>query len=234
MHTLETELALLRRPVDQTVPLLAALLSLPVPPERYAPRSLAPQQHKQKTLEILLALLLERAAQQPVLLIIQDLHWVDPSTLEWLGLLFDQVPTARLGLLLTARPDFPVPWSARSHLTQLTLSRLARPQVEQIIAWMAGSKALPAEVVQQIVAKADGVPLFVEELTKTVLAADFLEERDDRYALTGPLPLLEIPATLQDALMPAWTGWPRARRWRNWGQPWGGRLPMNCSRPWRP
>src|SRR5207247_4570648 len=132
----------------------------PLPPDRYAPLSLTPQQQKQKTLEALLALLLELAARQPVLLIVEDLHWIDPSTLEWLSLLLDQVPTTRLGLLMTTRPDFQVPWSARAHLTQLTLGRLSRPQVRQMIERVAGGKALPAEVVQQIVTKADSVPLF--------------------------------------------------------------------------
>ena len=183
------------------MPSSAALLSLPLPPDRYAPLSLTPQQQKQKTLEALLALLLELAAQQPVLLIVEDLHWVDPSTLEWLSLLLDQVPTTRLGLLLTARPDFAVPWSARAYLAQLTLGRFARPQVRQMVEGVTGGKRLPAEVVQQIVAKADGVPLFVEELTKAVLEAGWLQEQEDHYDLTGPLPPLAIPATLQDALM---------------------------------
>src|SRR5262249_23192478 len=118
LHKLETALAQSRLPVAQTVPLLAALLSLPLPPDRYAPLSLTSQQQKQKTLEALLALLLDLAAQQPVLLIVEDLHWIDPSTLEWLSLLLNQMPTTRLGLLMTARPDFPVPWSARAPLTQ--------------------------------------------------------------------------------------------------------------------
>ena len=198
---LETTLAQSRLPIAQTVPLLAALLSLPVPPDRYAPLSLPPQQQKQQTLEALLALLLALTAQQPVLLIVEDLHWIDPSTLEWVSLLLDQAPTTRLGLLMTARPDFPVPWSARAYLTQLTLGRFARPQVQQMVKGVTGGKRLPAEVVQQIVTKADGVPLFVEELTKTVLEAGGLREQEDHYALTEPLPPLAIPATLQDALM---------------------------------
>jgi class 3 adenylate cyclase/predicted ATPase len=198
---LETALAQSRLPIAQTVPLLAGLLALPLPPDRYTPLSLSPQQQKQQTLEVLLALLLELTAQQPVLLIVEDLHWIDPSTLEWLSLLLDQVPTTRLGLLMTARPDFPVPWSARAYLTQLTLGRFARPQVRQMVEGVTGGKRLPAEVVQQIVTKADGVPLFVEELTKTVLEAGWLQEQEDHYALTEPLPPLAIPATLQDALM---------------------------------
>jgi class 3 adenylate cyclase/predicted ATPase len=198
---LETALARSGLPIAQTVPLLAALLSLPLPPDRYAPSALAPQQQKQKTLEALLVLLLELTAQQPVLLIVEDLHWIDPSTLEWLSLLLDQVPTTRLGLLMTARPDFQVPWSARAYLTQLTLGRFARPQVRQMVEGVTGGKRLPVEVVQQIVTKADGVPLFVEELTKTILEAGWLQEQEDHYALTELLPPLAIPATLQDALM---------------------------------
>ena len=98
---------------------------------------------------------------------------------------------------------------------------------------VAGGKALPAEVVQQIVSKADGVPL-VEELTKTALEADSLQEREDHYALTGPLPPLAIPATLQDALMARLIGSARAKRWRNWGQCWGGPLPPSCCGRYRP
>ena len=201
VRKLEAALAQSRLPVDQTVALLAALLSLPLPADRATPLALTPQQQRQKTLEALLALLLELAALHPLLLIVEDLHWIDPSTLEWLGLLLDQVPTARLGLLMTTRPDFQGHWSARAYLTQLTLGRLSPPQVRQMIARVAGDKALPAEVVQQIVSKADGVPLFVEELTRTALEADWLQEREDHYALTGPLPPLAIPTTLQDALM---------------------------------
>jgi class 3 adenylate cyclase len=201
LHTLEAVLAPSRLPVAQTVPLLAALLSLPLPPDRYAPLSLTPQQQKQQTLEALLGWLLALAAQQPVLLIVEDLHWIDPSTLEWVSLLLDQMPTTRLGLLMTARPDFPVPWGARAYFAQLALGRFARPQVQQMVEGVTGGKRLPAEVVQQIVAKADGVPLFVEELTKVVLEASWLQAQEDHYALTGPLLPLAIPATLQDALM---------------------------------
>jgi predicted ATPase len=131
----------------------------------------------------------------------RGLHWADPSTLELLGLLLDQVPTARLLLGLTARPEFRPPWAPRAHLTQLTLTRLGRQQVEEMVLRVTGGKPLPAEVMQQIVAKTDGIPLFVEELVKTVLEAGLVREDADRYVLTGPLPPLAIPATLQDALM---------------------------------
>jgi predicted ATPase len=136
-----------------------------------------------------------------VLFIVEDLHWVDPSTLEFLNLLVDQSPTARIMVLMTYRPEFTPPWPSRAHLTPLTLSRLPRPQVERMVASVAGAKVLPRDVVQQIVAKTDGVPLFVEELTKTVLESGLLREHADHYELTGPLPALAIPATLQDSLM---------------------------------
>jgi predicted ATPase len=131
----------------------------------------------------------------------EDLHWVDPSTLEFLTLLVDQGPTARILALLTFRPDFSPPWTGRSHLTQVTLPRLPRRQVAEMAGRVAHSKTLPAEVIEQVVARTDGVPLFVEELTKMVLESGLLQEREERYALTGPLPPLAIPTTLHDSLM---------------------------------
>jgi predicted ATPase len=130
----------------------------------------------------------------------EDLHWADPSTLEFLSLLIDQAPTARLLTLLTCRPEFRPLWVPRSYLTHLTLGRLGHVQVEAMLERITGGKALPAEVVQQIVAKTDGVPLFVEELTKAILESGLLRERDDRYELLGRLPTLAIPATLHDSL----------------------------------
>jgi predicted ATPase len=200
LRTLEETLEGSGLALPEIVPLLAALLSLPLP-ERYPPLSLTPQRQRQKTLEAVLAWLLTEATRQPVLFIVEDLHWIDPSTLEFLSLLIDQGPTACLLTLLTCRPEFPVPWGVRSHLTPLTLNRLPQPQIPQMIGRVAGGKALPPEVVAQIVAKTDGVPLFVEELTKTVLESGLLREREAHYDLTGPLPSLAIPATLHDALM---------------------------------
>ena len=187
-------------PLAEAVPLFAALLSLPLPAD-YAPLTISPEQQKQQTLHALLTILLRIAAQQPVLFVMEDLHWVDPSTLELLSLLVDQGPTARILALFTFRPDFRPPWTGRSHLTQVALHRLTPPQATELIRRVAHHKALPPEVVEQIVAKTDGVPLFVEELTKMVLESGLLQEREDRYELTGPLPALAIPATLQDSLM---------------------------------
>jgi predicted ATPase len=159
------------------------------------------EQQKQKLLHALLTIFLRIAAQQPVCFVMEDLHWVDPTTLELLSLLVDQGPTARILALWTFRPDFRPPWTGRSHLTHVTLSRLPRRQAAEMTGRVAHGKALPSEVIEQIVARTDGVPLFVEELTKMVLESGLLQERDERYALTGPLPPLAIPTTLHDSLM---------------------------------
>jgi class 3 adenylate cyclase/predicted ATPase len=196
-HVLQTY----RFALDEVVPLLAALLSIPLPEARYAPLQLSPQRQRQKTLEALLAWLVAEAERQPTLAVWEDLHWADPSTLECLSLLIDQTLTTRLLTLCTCRPEFRPPWSPRSYLTHLTLGRLGRAQVEAMIERITGGKLLQAEVVQQIVAKTDGVPLFVEELTKAILESDLLHECEDSYELTGPLPALAIPATLHDSLM---------------------------------
>src|SRR5262245_45806915 len=153
------------------------------------------------TLQALLTILLRIAAQQPVLFVMEDLHWVDPTTLEFLTLLVDQGPTARILALFTFRPDFSPPWTGRSHLTQMSLPRLPKRQAAELTGRVAHGKALPAEVVEQVVAKTDGAPLFVEELTKMVLESGLLQEGAERYELPSPLPPLAIPATLHDSLM---------------------------------
>ncbi|NOT55639.1 MAG: AAA family ATPase [Deltaproteobacteria bacterium] len=197
---LQHALVAYRFPQADTLPLLATLLSLPQP-EGSPPLTLSPQKQKQKTQEALVAWIMEEAEKSAVYCVWEDLHWADPSTLELLTLFLEQIPTTRIFTMLTFRPDFTPPWSARSYLTQLTLSRLGRPHVEAMVEEVTGGKALPLEVLQQIVAKTDGVPLFVEELTKMVVESSLLREGEHRYELTGPLPPLAIPSTLQDSLM---------------------------------
>jgi predicted ATPase len=187
-------------PLAEAIPLFTSLLSLP-PPANYAPLNLPPTQQKHKTLHALLTILLRVAAQQPLLFIMEDLHWVDPTTLELRSLLVDQGPTTGILALFTFRPDFSPPWTGRSHLTQVTLPRLLRRQATEMTGRVAHGKALPPEVIEPVVAKTDGVPLFVEELTKMVLESGLLREREDCYELTGPLPSLAIPTTLHDSLM---------------------------------
>jgi class 3 adenylate cyclase/predicted ATPase len=200
LHTLETTLAASGLALPEVVPLLAALLSLALP-EHYPALTLTPQRQRQKTLEVLLTWFSAEARRQPVLVIVEDLHWIDPSTLELLSLLIDQGASARLCLVLTARPEFRPPWPMVAHLTALTLRRFAPVQVTRLAAHVAGDKTLPPAVLEEVVRKTDGVPLFVEELTKVVLESGLLQEREDRYELTSPLPPLAIPATLHDALM---------------------------------
>jgi TOMM system kinase/cyclase fusion protein len=187
-------------PLPETMPLVASLLSIPLGADS-PPLDVSPEQQKQKTLQAFLTILLRIAAQQPVLFVIEDLHWVDPSTLELLTLLVDQGPTACILALFTFRPDFKPPWTGRSHLIQVTLPRLLRRQAAEMTSRVAHGHALPSEVIEQVVARTDGVPLFVEELTKMVLESGLLEEREEHYELTGPLPPLAIPTTLHDSLM---------------------------------
>jgi predicted ATPase len=156
---------------------------------------------RQKTLEALVAILLEQAERHPVLFIVEDLHWTDPSTLELLNLVLDQTPTASLLGLLTCRPHFQPSWHHRSYLTEITVNRLSHAQVEQIVTCVTDGGTLPQEVLQQIIAKTDGVPLFVEELTKAILESGQLKALDGHYALTGSFSTFAIPATLQDSLM---------------------------------
>jgi predicted ATPase len=201
LDKLERTLRTSRLPLEDVVPLFAALLSMPLPEERYAALRLTPQQQKQQTHDALVAWMLEEAERQPVLVVWEDLHWADPSTLENLGLLLDQSRTSAILNLLTFRPEFVPPWPSRSHMMPLTLNRLERPQVEALITHLAGDKTLPAEVVAYIVARTDGMPLFVEELTKMLLESDFLHQEAERYTLTSPLSAVAIPTTLQDSLM---------------------------------
>jgi class 3 adenylate cyclase/predicted ATPase len=181
-------------------PLFANLLSIPLP-ERYPPLTLSPDAQRRMTLETLTTWLFAVAKQQPMILVAEDLQWIDPSSLELLGMLVEQAPTVPLLLLATFRPDFVSPWASHSHMVHLTLNPLSRRQVRRMLEGITGGQALPTEVVEEVVAKTDGVPLFVEELTKMVLESDLLQVRDGEYVLSGPLPPLAIPTTLQDSLM---------------------------------
>src|SRR5262249_44397969 len=189
---LEHALSQYRLPVEETVPLVALLLSLPLPENRYPLLNLSPQRQRHKTLETIVALLLEQAEQHPVLFIVEDLHWTDPSTLELLNLVLEQTPTAALLTVLTCRPYFQPAWHHRSYLTEITVNRLSHTQVEQIVHRMTDGKTFPSEVLQQILEKTDGVPLFVEEITKAILASGQLTALDRHYELIGSLSTFSI------------------------------------------
>ena len=136
-----------------------------------------------------------------MLIVCEDLHWADPSSLDLIGVLVDQLATIPLLLIMTFRPEFTPPWPTRSHIVPLGLSRLPPSQSRLMVAHVANGKALPLEIVRDVLDKTDGVPLFVEELTKMVLESGLVREANGRYELTGPLPQLSIPATLHDSLM---------------------------------
>jgi len=201
LEKLEETLADQTLPLSEVIPLYADLLSLPLADGRYPPSERNPRQKREATLDALVAWLLETAERTPVLNVWEDLHWADPTTLELLELFLEQSPTVSMMNLLTYRSDFVPTWSMRSHMIPVTLNRLERPEVEALIASRASGKQVPPEVIEQIASKADGVPLYVEELTKTILASEFLLEEQDRYALAGELSEISIPATLQDSLM---------------------------------
>lgn len=196
---LERTLAQCGLPPEESLPVLSSLLSLPAS-EPSPVESWSPQRRRQRTIEIVFDVLRLLAAQSPLLLRIEDLHWIDASSLELLSVFVDQAATMPVCVLLTARPDFRPPWATRSHTAQITLTRLPRHPTEQMILSVARNKPLPAEVLQHVLTGADGVPLYVEEITKMVLESGLLRESNDRYELTAPLQPLAIPATLQDSL----------------------------------
>jgi predicted ATPase len=186
--------------VDAIIPLFAALLSIPIG-GRDQTLDLTPQEQKKKIQEALFEQLFGLAAHRPVLFVLEDAQWIDPSTLELIDLTVARIQTMPVLMVITFRPEFAPPWTSQAHSTELLLNRLEQGQVAALIECISGGKALPSEVLEQIVAKTDGVPLFVEELTKTVLESGLLRATDDRYELVGPLPPLAIPASLQDSLM---------------------------------
>ncbi len=199
LRKLEVSLEYSSRPPDENISLFAALLSIPGG-DRYPLPDLTPQQMKERTLDALLDLLRRHCAARPVFALFEDLHWIDPTSLELLTQAVEEASGLPLLLVGTARPEFAPPWPNHWHTTAMPLTRLPPPDVEALIGNVAKGKALPPEVVAQIVARTDGVPLFVEELTKSILESGMLREFEEHYALTGQLPLRTIPSTLHASL----------------------------------
>jgi len=200
LQKLEALLAASTNDLETVVPLLAALLSLPTA-DRHPPLTLSPQEQKAQTRQALAGQLTGLAREQPVLVIFEDVHWVDPTTLELLDLVIQRCQSVRALMIITHRPEFFPAWSGHAHVTTYSLNRLGRKDCAAMVENLAAGKRLPRAVLEQIVAKTDGVPLFVEELTKTVLESGLLVDAGDRYVLEGPLPPMAIPTTLQDSLM---------------------------------
>ncbi len=197
---LEEALAIYNFDLNETVPIMASLLSIPIS-KHYSAISLTPQKQKEKTIQILLNWLIKTAHKNPLLFVIEDVHWADSSTLEHFTLLMEKIDQAQILIILTFHPRFYPPVNEKSRLTEIYLNRLARQQIEHMVQEVTGGKILPAEVIDLLLTKTDGVPLFVEELTKMLLESGYLIEEDKHYKLKGDLPKTAIPDTLQDTLM---------------------------------
>jgi predicted ATPase/class 3 adenylate cyclase len=183
----------------ESVALLAALLSLPT--DRYPPLNMSPQKQKERTIEVLVEQITLLARTSPVLIVFEDVHWIDPTTLEAINHIISAVSETRVLLVVTFRPEFTPPWGSHSHISAHALHRLGRRASSMLVGKVTGEKSLPGELMAQIVAKADGVPLFIEELTKAVLESDILVDAGDRYELSGAIDAVAIPDTLHDSLM---------------------------------
>ena len=200
LDRLELLLAKATEDISEAAPLIAMLMGLEGSP-RYGVLTLSPQQRRNRTLAIFMDQLMGLAARKPVLWVIEDAHWIDPTTLELIELALDRVPGARVLVLITARPTFVASFASHPIVTRLALNRLGREATQAIIARITCDKRLPQPLLDEIAAKTDGVPLFVEEMTKAVIESGLLRENGDAYHLDGRFSTLAIPTTLHDSLM---------------------------------
>ncbi len=200
LDKLEGHLNVLGMGDPEHLALFASLLSIP-PDGRFPSLTLSPQRQKEKTLEALIDWLAEQASRRPVLFIVEDMHWVDPSTLEFLGLLLDQRPDDRIMTVLTARPEFVAPWPIRANRSQIAINRLTRRQIADLVRRKVGMKDVPEAIVEQLAARTDGVPLFIEEFAKMLEESGALRGPEGELSMTGSFPIDAIPATLQDLLL---------------------------------
>jgi class 3 adenylate cyclase/predicted ATPase len=200
LDKLERMLAALALDVGSGAPLLAALLSVESA-DRYPAIRTSPQRQKEDTLSLLAEIVFRLARQRPVLFVFEDVHWIDPTSLEVLDLLVSRISDQPILLVLSFRPEFAPPWVGQSQVTFLSLNRLARRQAVALVARVTQGTALPDALLDEIVAKTDGVPLFVEELTKAVLESGLVRLDGAHYSLNAPMTSLAIPSTLQDSLM---------------------------------
>ena len=200
LKKIENQLHDLNLSLDEYFPLYTFLLDIPAG-DKYPTVTSSPQQLKLKVIKALIRHFSNESMQAPILMVIEDLHWLDPSTFELLERWIEELQHMRCFLILTFRPEFQPPWRHHSYFTTLTLNRLSRKDSIAIISEITHKKSLPQNVLDDIIAKTDGVPLFLEELTKTVLESGKLELLDSAYIPKGSLPFLTIPETLQDSLM---------------------------------
>jgi class 3 adenylate cyclase/predicted ATPase len=185
---------------EEGIALIAPLVGVP-PEAGYTPPDVSPLRQRQLTLETLTNWLMKSAEQSPVLCIVEDLHWADPSSLELLGLVLSGLRTHPLLVLLTFRPEFRSPWPAHEGMHDMALTGLTPEQVTALATHVAHNRTLPTAVLTEVVKRTDGVPLFVEEMTRMLLESGFLKAANGSYELSGPLPARAIPVTVQDSLM---------------------------------
>lgn len=185
---------------DTDIALIAALLGLAGVGEHRLP-DLTPEQQRSRTFEALLNQVVRLSKQSPVYWVLEDAHWIDPTTLDLVTLCIDRLVSIPIVAVITARPDFSHDFGNRPHITRITLGRLGRAEISEMVNNLAGGKALPGPLLGEIAAKTDGVPLFVEELTKAVLESGILHESDGALVLDGPLQRLSVPASLHDSMM---------------------------------
>jgi class 3 adenylate cyclase len=181
--------------------LLADVLSLPVSSDDRQSTGLGSERKKQRTFQAIVRQIERLAAPKPVLMVFEDAHWSDPTSIELLNDIIERLRALSVLLVVTFRPEFHSQWGSEPHISTLILNRLGAQHTWEFVQRVAGGKTLPTAIVDQIVRRTDGVPLFIEELTRTVLESGVLNEQDDRYSLKGPLPSVAIPSSLQASLL---------------------------------
>jgi class 3 adenylate cyclase/tetratricopeptide (TPR) repeat protein len=187
-------------PAQDCAPFFASMLGVDSA-RRYGALDLRPEEFRAQTLEAIVAVIERMSEQNPVLMFVEDAHWIDPTTLELIGNLVARLRDKRILLVIAFRPEFEASWGREGHVTSCTLNHLSRKECTALVSHLTGGKILPEDVVGQIVSRTDGVPLFVEELTKSILESGYLQDAGGRYEMRGSLSSLAIPDSLQESLM---------------------------------
>jgi class 3 adenylate cyclase/predicted ATPase/anti-anti-sigma regulatory factor len=200
LKKLEEALGVFDFDLSETVPIIASLISIPIK-KPYQTLPLTPQKQKERTIQVLLDWLIKSSHRNPLLFVIEDVHWADSSTLEHLNLLLEKIDKAKIFVILTSNSRSKLPIYEKSGLTEISLNRLTRQQLDHMVKEVTGGKNFPSEVIDLLLIKTDGVPLFVEEMTKMLIESNYLIKKEDQYELKESLLRPAVPDTLQDTLM---------------------------------